>query len=89
MRERVRAETTDVTLTFPCDPRFVDTMRTVVSMAVTSVGCSEASGQAAAKAVEAFVAPELTAPHAPPVVVEVTGTRARLSVGSRHLTVDL
>jgi hypothetical protein len=85
----VSVETADVTLTFPCDPRFVDTMRVAVSMAVTSVGCSEASGQAAANAVEAFIGPELTARQPPPVVVEVTGTRARLSAGSRHLTVDL
>lgn len=79
----------DVTLTFPCDARFVGTMRVAVSMAVTSVGCSEASGEAAADAVEAFVEPHLAAPQAPPVVVEVSGSRARLSAGSRHLTVDL
>jgi hypothetical protein len=85
----VREQGTLVTLTFPCDLRFVDTMRAAVSTAVTSVGRSEASGQAMANAVEAFMAPGLAVPHAPPVVVEVTGTRARLSAGSRHLTVDL
>jgi hypothetical protein len=85
----VRAQGTLVTLTFPCELRFVDTMRAAVAMAVTSVGCSEASGRATANAVAAFMAPDLAVPQAPPVVVEVTGTRARLSAGSRHLTVDL
>ena len=82
-------EAADVTLTFPCDPRFVETMRAAVSMAVMGVGCSQASGEAAANAVEAFVGPDLTVRQPPAVVVEVTGTRARLSTGSRHLIVDL
>jgi hypothetical protein len=85
----MRAEDTDVTLTFPCDPRFVDTLCAAVFMAVTSVGGSQESGQAAARAVETFVEPDLAVPQAPPVVVEVTGTRARMWAGSRHLTVDL
>jgi len=85
----VKAEEMDVTLTFPCDPRFVDTLCAAVFMAVMSVGGSEESGQAAARAVETFVEPDLGVPHAAPVVVEVTGTRARMSAGARHLTVDL
>ena len=85
----MRAEDPDVTLTFPCDPRFVDALCAAVLMAVTSVGGSEESGQTVARAVETFVAPDLAVPQAPPVVVEVTGTSARMSAGSRHLTVNL
>ena len=85
----MRLEDTNVTLTFPCDPRFVETLCVAVCTAVMSVGGSEESGQAAARAVETFVRPDLAVPHAPPVVVEVTGTWARMSAGSRHLTVDL
>jgi hypothetical protein len=85
----VSAQPADVMLTFPCDARFMGTIRAAVSMAVTTVGCSEASGLVAANAVEAFIGPDLAVPHAPPVVVEVIGRRARLSAGSRHLTVDL
>jgi hypothetical protein len=39
--------------------------------------------------VETFVRPDLAVPHAPPVVVEVTVAWARMSAGSRQLTVDL
>ena len=85
----MRADDSDVTLTFPCDPRFVETLCAAVFMAVMSVGGSEESGQAAARAVETFVGPDLAVPQAPPVVVEVTGTWARMSAGTRHLTVDL
>ena len=83
------AEDTDVTLTFPCDARFVDALCAAVSAAVMSAGGSEESGRAAARAVEAFVKPDLAVPQAPPVVVEVTGSSARMSAGSRYLTVDL
>ena len=85
----MRLEDTNVTLTFPCDPRFVETLRATVFMAVVSVGGSEESGQATARAVETFVRPDLAVPHAPPVVVEVTVAWARMSAGSRQLTVDL
>ena len=85
----MRTTATDVRLTFPCHPRFLETMRVAVSMAVTGVGCSEASGQAAADALAAFVEPVLSLPQAPPIVVEVTASHARLSAGSRQLTVDL
>lgn len=85
----MRAEDTDVTLTFPCDPRFVDTLCAAVSAAVMSAGGSEESGRAAARAVETFVEPDLAVPQAPPVVVEVTGSWARMSAGSRYLKVNL
>ena len=85
----MRVKDMAMTLTFPCDPRFVDALCAAVFMAVTSVGGSEESGQAAARAVETFVEPDLALPHAPPVVVEVTGTSARMSAGSRQLTVSL
>ena len=85
----MRLEETNVKLTFPCDPRFVDTLCAAVCTAVVSVGGTEESGQATARAVETFVRPDLDVPHAPPAVVEVTVAWARMSAGSRHLTVDL
>ena len=85
----MRLEDTNVTLTFPCDPRFVDALCAAVCTAVMSVGGSEESGRATARAVETFVRPDLAVPHAPPVVVEVTVAWARMSAGSRHLTVNL
>ena len=85
----MRLEETNVKLTFPCDPRFVEALCAAVSTAVTSLGGSEESGQAMARAVETFVRPDLAVPHAPPVVVEVTVAWARMSAGSRQLTVDL
>ncbi len=82
------AEAADVTLTFPCDRRFVEILHATVSASVACLGQSEERGLAAAEAVTAFIEPDLAVPQAPPVVVEVTGRQARVSAGGRHLTVD-
>jgi hypothetical protein len=75
-------------LTFPCDPRYLTTVRDAVATAVMGQGFDNGRTAAALAKVEPFLQGCLKASNAP-ISIEVSDTQLMLASADRTLTVDL
>lgn len=78
-----------ITLTFPCEPRFVSVVKDAVATAVRNTGLDAARAETAASAVESFLETCLAEALRSPIAVRITDTVVHVDVSPRTLDVAL
>ena len=78
-----------ITLTFPCEPRFVSVVKDAVATAVRNTGLDAARADAAASAVQSFLETCLAEALQSPIAVRITDTAVHVDVSPRTLDVAL
>ena len=75
-----------ITLTFPCEPRFVSVVKDAVATAVRNTGCDATRADSAASAVEHFLETCLAEAILAPIAVRISDTEVHVDVPPRTLS---
>ena len=78
-----------ITLTFPCEPRFVTVVKDAVATAVRNTGCDANRADTTASAVQRFLEACLAEPLRSPIAVRITETEVHVDVQPRTLNLAL
>ena len=78
-----------ITLTFPCEPRFVTVVRDAVAMAVRNNGRDASLADTAASAVQRFIETCLADAVRSPIAVRISDTEVHVDVQPRTLNLAL
>jgi hypothetical protein len=83
------ARTEAITLTFPCEPRFVAVVKDAVATAVRNIGRAATQADTTASAVERFLESCLAESVRSPIAVRITNTEVHVDVAPRTLRLAL
>ena len=78
-----------ITLTFPCEPRFVSVVKDAVATAVRNTGRDAAQAETTASAVQHFLETCIAEALQSPIAVRITDTLVHVDVSPRTLDVAL
>ena len=78
-----------ITLTFPCEPRFVTVVKDAVATAVRNTGCDATHADTTASAVQRFVETCLADAVRSPIAVRISDTEVHVDVQPRTLNLAL
>jgi hypothetical protein len=78
-----------ITLTFPCEPRFVTVVKDAVATAVRNSGRDASHADSAASAVETFLESCLAEAVRSPIAVRISNSEVRVDVQPRTLSLAL
>ena len=83
------AHAEDITLTFPCEPRFVTVVKDAVATAVRNTGRDTTHADHTASAVETFLESCLAEAARSPIAVRISNSEVRVDVQPRTLNLAL
>ena len=78
-----------ITLSFPCEPRFVTVVKDAVATAVRGTGRDPSRADSTASAVQTFLETCLADAIRSPIDVRISDTAVQVAVAPRSLRVDL